>query len=235
MTDSKPSEIHLADYMPPPYVTDAIDLAFYLGEDFTTVRSRLTIRRQKGTPEGAALTLDGQGLKLESVRMDGQALDDPTYAVTPDSLIIDNPPATFVLDIETRIEPQNNTALEGLYKSSGNFVTQCEAEGFRRITYYPDRPDIMAVFTVSIEAEKADWPIMLSNGNLEQKGQLENGRHWVSWHDPHPKPSYLFALVAGDLHIQKDSFVTTSGRKVALEIYVDVENSHKCDHALRIP
>ena len=232
MTDSKPSEIHLADYMPPPYVTDAIDLAFYLGEDFTTVRSRLTIRRQKGTPEGAALTLDGQGLKLESVRMDGQALDDLTYAVTPDSLIIDNPPATFVLDIETRIEPQNNTALEGLYKSSGNFVTQCEAEGFRKITYALDRPDVLAVYSVEINADKSLYPVLLSNGNLGEHEDMPDGRHRVTWRDPHPKPSYLFALVAGDLACVEDQFTTRSGRAVTLRIYVEHGKEDRCDFAM---
>ena len=226
-----PKETFLADYLVPDYLVDNVALYFDLGRAETTVRSVLSMRRNP-LGQGGDCVLDGEKLTLKSIKMDGRELQGNEYLRTDKALLISKVPEQFDLEIEVLIHPDKNTALEGLYHSGRLLCTQCEAEGFRRITYYPDRPDIMAVFTVSIEAEKADWPIMLSNGNLEQKGQLENGRHWVSWHDPHPKPSYLFALVAGDLHIQKDSFVTTSGRKVALEIYVDVENSHKCDHAL---
>lgn len=226
-----PKETFLADYLVPDYLVDNVALYFDLGRAETTVRSVLSMRRNP-LGQGGDCVLDGEKLTLKSIKIDGRELQGNEYLRTDKALLISKVPEQFDLEIEVLIHPDKNTALEGLYHSGRLLCTQCEAEGFRRITYYPDRPDIMAVFTVSIEAEKADWPIMLSNGNLEQKGQLENGRHWVSWHDPHPKPSYLFALVAGDLHIQKDSFVTTSGRKVALEIYVDVENSHKCDHAL---
>ena len=226
-----PKETFLADYLVPDYLVDNVALYFDLGRDQTTVRSVLSMRRNP-LGQGGDCVLDGEKLTLKSIKIDGRELQGNEYLRTDKALLISKVPEQFDLEIEVLIHPDKNTALEGLYHSGRLLCTQCEAEGFRRITYYPDRPDIMAIFTVSIEAEKADWPIMLSNGNLEQKGQLENGRHWVSWHDPHPKPSYLFALVAGDLHIQKDSFVTTSGRKVALEIYVDVENSHKCDHAL---
>lgn len=226
-----PKETFLADYLVPDYLVDNVALYFDLGRAETTVRSVLSMRRNP-LGQGGDCVLDGEKLTLKSIKIDGRELQGNEYLRTDKALFISKVPEQFDLEIEVLIHPDKNTALEGLYHSGRLLCTQCEAEGFRRITYYPDRPDIMAVFTVSIEAEKADWPIMLSNGNLEQKGQLENGRHWVSWHDPHPKPSYLFALVAGDLHIQKDSFVTTSGRKVALEIYVDVENSHKCDHAL---
>ena len=226
-----PKETFLADYLVPDYLVDNVALYFDLGRAQTTVRSVLSMRRNP-LGQGGDCVLDGEKLTLKSIKIDGRELQGNEYLRTDKALLISKVPEQFDLEIEVLIHPDKNTALEGLYHSGRLLCTQCEAEGFRRITYYPDRPDIMAVFTVSIEAEKADWPIMLSNGNLEQKGQLENGRHWVSWHDPHPKPSYLFALVAGDLHIQKDSFVTTSGRKVALEIYVDVENSHKCDHAL---
>ena len=226
-----PKETFLADYLVPNYLVDNVALYFDLGRAETTVRSVLSMRRNP-LGQGGDCVLDGEKLTLKSIKIDGRELQGNEYLRTDKALLISKVPEQFDLEIEVLIHPDKNTALEGLYHSGRLLCTQCEAEGFRRITYYPDRPDIMAVFTVSIEAEKADWPIMLSNGNLEQKGQLENGRHWVSWHDPHPKPSYLFALVAGDLHIQKDSFVTTSGRKVALEIYVDVENSHKCDHAL---
>ena len=226
-----PKETFLADYLVPDYLVDNVALYFDLGRAETTVRSVLSMRRNP-LGQGGDCVLDGEKLTLKSIKIDGRELQGNEYLRTDKALLISKVPEQFDLEIEVLIHPDKNTALEGLYHSGRLLCTQCEAEGFRRITYYPDRPDIMAVFTVSIEAEKADWPIMLSNGNLEQKGQLENGRHWVSWHDPHPKPSYLFALVAGDLHIQNDSFVTTSGRKVALEIYVDVENSHKCDHAL---
>ena len=226
-----PKETFLADYLVPDYLVDNVALYFDLGRAETTVRSVLSMRRNP-LGQGGDCVLDGEKLTLKSIKIDGRELQGNEYLRTDKALMISKVPEQFDLEIEVLIHPDKNTALEGLYHSGRLLCTQCEAEGFRRITYYPDRPDIMAIFTVSIEAEKADWPIMLSNGNLEQKGQLENGRHWVSWHDPHPKPSYLFALVAGDLHIQKDSFVTTSGRKVALEIYVDVENSHKCDHAL---
>ena len=230
-TKLAPKETFLADYLVPNYLVDNVALYFDLGRAETTVRSVLSMRRNP-LGQGGDCVLDGEKLTLKSIKIDGRELQGNEYLRTDKALLISKVPEQFDLEIEVLIHPDKNTALEGLYHSGRLLCTQCEAEGFRRITYYPDRPDIMAVFTVSIEAEKADWPIMLSNGNLEQKGQLENGRHWVSWHDPHPKPSYLFALVAGDLHIQKDSFVTTSGRKVALEIYVDVENSHKCDHAL---
>ena len=226
-----PKETFLSDYLVPNYLVDNVALYFDLGRTDTTVRSVLSMRRNP-LGEGGDCILDGEKLTLQSIKIDGRELQGNEYLRTDKVLLISKVPEKFDLEIEVLIHPDKNTALEGLYHSGRLLCTQCEAEGFRRITYYPDRPDVMAIFTVSIEAEKADWPVMLSNGNLEKQGQLENGRHWVSWHDPHPKPSYLFALVAGDLHIQKDSFVTTSGRKVALEIYVDVENSHKCDHAL---
>ena len=230
-TKFAPKETFLADYLVPNYLVDNVALYFDLGRTDTTVRSVLSMRRNP-MGEGGDCVLDGEKLTLKSIKIDGRELQGNEYLRTDKALMISKVPEKFDLEIEVLIHPDKNTALEGLYHSGRLLCTQCEAEGFRRITYYPDRPDVMAVFTVSIEADKADWPIMLSNGNLEKKDQLENGRHCVRWHDPHPKPSYLFALVAGDLHIQKDSFVTTSGRIVALEIYVDVENSHKCDHAL---
>ena len=230
-TKFAPKTTFLADYLVPNYLVDNVALYFDLGRTDTTVRSVLSMRRNP-LGKGGDCVLDGEKLTLQSIKIDNRELQGNEYLRTDKTLLISKVPEKFDLEIEVLIHPDKNTALEGLYHSGRLLCTQCEAEGFRRITYYPDRPDVMAIFTVSIEAEKADWPVMLSNGNLENQGQLENGRHWVSWHDPHPKPSYLFALVAGDLHIQKDSFVTTSGRKVALEIYVDVENSHKCDHAL---
>jgi aminopeptidase N len=226
-----PKETFLADYQVPSYLVEQVALHFDLGRSNTKVRSILSMRRNPDG-QGGDCVLDGEQLELQSIKIDGRELQGNEYQRTEKALLISTVPEQFDLEIEVLIHPDQNTALEGLYHSGSLLCTQCEAEGFRRITYYPDRPDVMAVFTVSIVADKADWPIMLSNGNLEKQGQFEDGRHWVRWHDPHPKPSYLFALVAGDLHRQQDSFVTTSGRHVALEIYVDPENSHKCDHAL---
>ena len=230
-TNTAPIETFLADYQVPNYLVDHVSLHFDLDRSDTKVRSVLSMRRN---PEGQGgdCILDGEQMTLVSIKLDGKPLQGNEYQRTDKSLLISAVPEQFDLEIETLIHPDKNTALEGLYHSGSLLCTQCEAEGFRRITYYPDRPDVMSVFTVSIAADKAEWPIMLSNGNLEKQGQFEDGRHWVRWHDPHPKPAYLFALVAGDLHRQKDSFITQSGRQVTLEIYVDPENSHKCDHAL---
>ena len=230
-TNTAPIETFLADYQVPNYLVDHVSLHFDLDRSDTKVRSVLSMRRN---PEGLGgdCILDGEQITLVSIKLNGKPLQGNEYQRTDKNLLISAVPEQFDLEIETLIHPDKNTALEGLYHSSSLLCTQCEAEGFRRITYYPDRPDVMSVFTVSIAADKAEWPIMLSNGNLEKQGQFEDGRHWVRWHDPHPKPAYLFALVAGDLHRQKDSFLTQSGRQVTLEIYVDPENSHKCDHAL---
>ena len=221
----------MADYKVPNYLVDHITLNFDLASDDTKVTSILSMRKN-AVGEGGECVLDGEQLELLSVKLNGQLLKGNEYQRTDTSLLITSVPEQFELEIETIIHPDKNTALEGLYYSGSLLCTQCEAQGFRRITYYPDRPDVMATFTVSVVADKKQWPIMLSNGNLEKQGQFDDGRHWVRWHDPHPKPSYLFALVAGDLYCQQDSFITASGRKVALEIFVDPENSHKCDHAL---
>jgi aminopeptidase N len=226
-----PQETFLADYRVPDYLIDSVHLHFELDASTTHVRSVLTMRKN---PEGVGgeCVLDGEQLELVSIKMDGRQLQGNEYQRTEKTLCISSPPDTFELEIETKIHPDQNTALEGLYHSGSLLCTQCEAEGFRRITYYLDRPDVMAVFTVSLVADKQAWPIMLANGNLEEQGQFDDGRHWTRWHDPFPKPSYLFALVAGDLYRQHDSFTTMSGREVSLQIYVDHENSHKCDHAL---
>lgn len=230
-TNPAPKETFLADYQVPNYLVDHVSLHFDLERSNTKVHSVLSMRRN---PEGQGgdCILDGEQMELESIKIDGRTLQGNEYQRTDKNLLISAVPETFDLEITTRIQPDQNTALEGLYHSGSLLCTQCEAEGFRRITYYPDRPDVMSIFTVTIAADKTDWPIMLSNGNLEKQGVFDDGRHWVRWQDPHPKPAYLFALVAGDLHRQQDSFVTLSGRTVALEIYVDAENSHKCDHAL---
>jgi aminopeptidase N len=178
------------------------------------------------------LVLVGQQLELLAIAIDGSRLTDNEYVLENDSLTIHNVSNSFELVISTRTEPQNNTELEGLYKSGGMFCTQCEAEGFRRITYYLDRPDVMSIFTTEIIAEKSKYPILLSNGNAEAHRDLEGGRHSVSWHDPHRKPCYLFALVAGDLMVKEDSFTTMNGRKVELKIFVEPQNIDKTDYAM---
>lgn len=230
-TSAQPKETFLADYQKPTYLVDKIALFFDLEPSRTKVRSILSMRKN---PDGtdSACVLDGEKLELVSVKIDGRELAGNEYQRTDKALLLAAVPDKFDLEIETIIQPDQNTALEGLYHSGSLLCTQCEAEGFRRITYYPDRPDVMAVFTVTMTADKTQWPILLSNGNLENQGVFGDGRHWVRWHDPHPKPSYLFALVAGDLYCQQDNFVTMSGRDVTLQIFVDHENSHKCDHAL---
>ncbi len=226
-----PKETFLADYQVPNYLIDTVHLHFELGASTTHVRSVLAVRRN---PQGSGgdCVLDGEQIELVSIKIDGRQLQGNEYQRTDKALRLSSLPDNFELELETYIQPDKNTALEGLYHSGSLLCTQCEAEGFRRITYYLDRPDVMSVFTVSLVADKQTFPIILANGNLEEQGQFDDGRHWTRWHDPHPKPSYLFALVAGDLYCQQDSFITQSGREVSLQIYVDHENSHKCDHAL---
>jgi aminopeptidase N len=194
-----------------------------------TSRLKLAARNPAGH---APLHLDGQGLELLSIELDGRLLAAGEYTLDADSLTIAALPARCELRVVTRIHPDSNTALEGLYVSGGNFCTQCEAEGFRTITYYPDRPDVMAVYTTTLEADKTRFPVLLSNGNCIARGELADGRHFATWHDPFPKPCYLFALVAGDLACVRDSFTTRSGRSVALELYVQHGNEDKCTHAL---
>lgn len=230
-TEQSPKVTLLADYQQPAYLVDEALLQFDLDSAKTRVVSTLTMRKNPQGPEADCI-LDGEALTLVSLKLDGKKLEGNQFQRTTSQLLIPNLPDKFELEIITEIEPDQNTALEGLYYSGSILCTQCEAEGFRRITYYPDRPDVMSVFTVTIVADREKWPVMLSNGNMEDQGVFDDGRHWVRWHDPHPKPSYLFALVAGDLHVQQDSFTTQSGREVALRIYVDPENKHKCDHAL---
>jgi aminopeptidase N len=232
MKDSTPRPIRLKDYAPPPWRVEAVDLDFRLDPGETRVLSTLRLRRN-GAAKSAPLTLMGQGLRLGRLRLDGEALSTAAYRMDDEALTVYSAPDACTLEVETFISPERNTALEGLYVSGGNFCTQCEAEGFRRITYFPDRPDVMAVYTTRLEADYARFPVLLSNGNLVEKGGLPGGRHYARWHDPFPKPSYLFALVAGDLVCREDRFVTCSGRDVRLQIYVQAHNADKCDHAMR--
>ncbi|MEQ1950687.1 aminopeptidase N [Mesorhizobium sp. CN2-181] len=211
----------LEDYRPSDYLIPRTELSFRLSPNSTLVTARLTIRRRDPAARNLPLVLDGDGLDLRGISLDGRALASEDYAATPDKLILHNPPAEFMLTLETEIVPSGNTVLMGLYRSNGVYCTQCEAEGFRRITYFLDRPDILSVYTVRIEAGRAEAPLLLSNGNPVESGDLGDGRHFAVWHDPFPKPSYLFALVAGDLGVVADRFITMSGRDVALGIYVE--------------
>jgi len=232
--DPMPEAIRLKDYRPPAFLIDTIDLVFELGEDGTRVASRLAIRRNPLSEERSApLVLDGEAIELVSLALDGEGLGPNRYVQNGATLTLAEVPDAFLLDIETRIHPEANTELSGLYKSGGNFCTQCEPEGFRRITYFIDRPDVMARFSASIVADRKHYPILLSNGNPVDRGDSGQGRHWVKWVDPHPKPSYLFALVAGDLIAVQDEFTTRSGREVALGIWVRRGDEDKCGHAMK--
>jgi len=229
----QPPVIRLADYTPPAFLVDHVDLRFELGEDSTLVHSRLSGRANPERMAAEDLVLDGRELVLEKVVLDGHPLRPEAYSVGEETLTIPDPGEAFTLEVTTRLRPQDNTALEGLYKSSGNFCTQCEPEGFRRITYFPDRSDVMATYTTTIVADAQRYPVLLAGGNRVAGGTMEDGRHWVRWVDPFPKPAYLFALVAGDLACVSDSFTTMSGREVALRIYVEHGNADKVDHAMR--
>jgi len=233
MRTSQPQTIFLKDYRVPTFLVDHVDLRFELFEEGARVHSVLSLRRNpdSGDSQGA-LELDGDSLKLESVALDGSDLAPGKYDHRGETLVIPGVPDAFELTVVTWIEPQNNTRLEGLYKSSGMFCTQCEAEGFRCITYFPDRPDVMARFRTRIEADRNAYPVLLSNGNDVDRGDLDDGRHFVTWEDPFPKPCYLFALVAGDLVEKRDSFTTVSGRDIDLRMYVEPRNAEKCDYAL---
>ncbi|WP_457676015.1 aminopeptidase N [Thiolapillus sp.] len=232
--EASPRTIYLKDYQPPPWTIRTVDLEFRLHETGTRVVSRLTLERNPAFQgESTELRLDGEGLKPVWLRLDGSELHGDAYRIDDQGLTLFHPPQHFVLESEVELAPETNTALEGLYRSGGMFCTQCEAEGFRRITWYLDRPDVMARFKVRIEADRQKYPVLLSNGNPLESGELPEGRHYAEWEDPHPKPSYLFALVAGDLKYIEDSFTTASGRPVRLRIYVEPENIDKCDHAMR--
>jgi len=233
--DASPHQpIRLAEYQAPPFLIESVDLVFDLGEEKTAVKARLKLHRNPDSSRrGAPLKLDGRELELQSLVLNGEALGPNRYQRDAESLTIHTVPDSFTLDIETRIEPQNNTVLSGLYKSGGNFCTQCEPEGFRRITYFIDRPDVMARYTTTILADKARYPVLLSNGNPVDRGDSTNGRHWAKWVDPFPKPSYLFALVAGDLVPVRDSFRTKDGKTVPLAIWVRRGDEDKCAHAMQ--
>lgn len=226
-----PKEIFLKDYKMPDYYFDTVDLRFSLGEEKTIVSSKITVfpRIEGSSP----LVLDGHDVKLVSICVNGKELKEGEYLLDSRHLTLLSPPSgTFALEIVNEIHPEQNTSLEGLYKSSGNFCTQCEAEGFRKITFYQDRPDIMAKYTCRIEADKSLYPVLLSNGNLIEQGDLEGGRHYALWEDPFKKPCYLFALVAGQLESRDDKFITRSGREVSLRIWTPAQDVPKTAHAM---
>ncbi|KAK2664111.1 hypothetical protein Ddye_002685 [Dipteronia dyeriana] len=227
-----PKEIFLKDYKMPDYYFDTVDLKFSLGEEKTIVSSKITVvPRVEGS--SSPLVLNGSDLKLVSIKVNNKELKEEDYKLDARHLTLSSQPSgTFTLEIVTDIYPQKNTSLEGLYKSSGNFCTQCEAEGFRKITFYQDRPDIMAKYTCYIEADKSLYPVLLSNGNLINHGDLEGGKHYALWEDPFKKPCYLFALVAGQLESRDDTFKTRSGRQVALRIWTPAQDLPKTAHAM---
>ncbi len=223
----------LSDYSSPNHLIDQVDLDIRLDGPDTRVLATLSIRANPLGEAGAPLRLDGDELVLRTLALNGEPLDASRYQADPQSLTIDNPPPQpFTLTIETQLDPDSNTKLMGLYRSSGTYCTQCEAEGFRRITYFADRPDVMAVFTTRIEARSSEAPVLLGNGNKQSEGQLADGFHFAVWHDPHPKPAYLFALVGGRLDVLEQDFVTRSGRKVALGIYVEPGKAERARYAM---
>jgi len=229
---AEPAPTLLADYRPPDYRISHVDLSFMLDPARTIVKARLSVRRADHAEAGAPLVLNGEALELVRIAIDEDPLAGADYALGPETLTIHRPPHEFMLDIETAIAPEANTALSGLYLSNGMFCTQCEAEGFRRITYFLDRPDVLAKYSVRIEADKARYPVLLSNGNRLAAGDLSGGRHYAQWADPHPKPCYLFALVGGDLVAAEDAFTTRAGRAVALKVFVQAQNIDKCGYTL---
>ncbi|WP_397399864.1 aminopeptidase N [Phenylobacterium sp.] len=221
--------IQLSEYRPPAYLVDEVHLTFDLQPNATRVKARLSVRRNGDHAE--PLAFNGEHLKPISVTIDGRALSADEHAIDAEFLTIHAPPAAFTLETEVEIDPENNTALEGLYMSGGRFCTQCESEGFRKITFWPDRPDVLARFTVRIEADTR-FHHLLCNGNLIDRGALPGGRHFAVWNDPFPKPSYLFALVGGELDVLEDKLVTMSGRTVDLRIYVDPGMAGRAAYAM---
>nr|WP_298057839.1 aminopeptidase N [uncultured Halomonas sp.] len=229
---SDPQPVYLSDYQPPAYRVTHTELTFDLDPAATRVKARLLMERHAEADANAPLVLNGEHLTLISLAIDATPLDASAYELDDEVLRIAQVPERFVLESEVEIAPQENTALEGLYQSNGMYCTQCEAEGFRRITFYPDRPDVMATFKVTVIGDQQHEPILLANGNPVARGELEGGRHFVTWEDPHPKPCYLFAPVAGNLHSVEDHFTTMSGRDVTLQIWVEKDNLDKTEHAM---
>ena len=231
MRTDNPPTIFREQYTPPAYFVDTVDMGFDLDPVETRVITRIALTRNVASDDHT-ITLSGDELRLISISMNGKQLDEQAFQLVDGNLLIANAPDQADLEIETALVPQNNTSLMGLYVSSGNFFTQCEAEGFRKITFFPDRPDVMAKYTVMLRADKAAYPVLLSNGNLIDQGELANGRHFALWEDPFKKPSYLFALVAGKLVCQEEIMRLKSGRDVLLQVWVEPGNLDKTQHAM---
>ena len=225
----QPKIVFLSDYQSPIFQVEKLDLIFDLYDDAAIVMAISQLKKSRS----GALLLNGEDLELLELSIAGCVLGCEEYSYVDGLLQINSVPDSFELKITTRVNPVANTALEGLYQSNGIFCTQCEAEGFRKITFYFDRPDVLTVFSTKIIADKVVCPVLLSNGNLVEQGDLEEGRHFAVWNDPHPKPCYLFALVAGDLALVQDCFSTISGREVDLRFYVEVHNLDKCTYAIQ--
>ena len=231
--NNKAETTYLRDYEVPAFLIDEIDLQFDLNDDSTLVTSHLRIRHNRfSTIKSRDLVLNGEELTLESLVLNGKAVPETDYELSEEFLVLHHVPDNFELEIKTRIYPEKNTALSGLYRPGKTYCTQCEAEGFRRITYFPDRPDVLSRYTTTITADEKKFPVLLSNGNLIASGKLENGRHWVKWEDPFNKPCYLFALVAGDFDLLEDTFTTQSNNEIKLRIYVEKGYGHQVAHAM---
>ena len=234
MREPTPKTIHLKDYTPPAFLVSTVELEIEIRDEDAIVRARLMLNRNPDAAESAApLVLNGDELELQSIAIDGKKLATDAYSVDSERLTIPAVPDTFKLETVVVIVPQKNTNLEGLYATKAGFVTQCEAQGFRRITWFLDRPDVMAKYTVTVRASKEKYPVLLSNGNLVGSGEQRGGRHWAKFVDPHPKPSYLFAMVAAKLEMLEDAFVTKSGRQARLAIYVEPGKLDQCDFAMQ--
>jgi aminopeptidase N len=226
--------IHLADYHPTDFVLERVDLTFELDPKQTLVIQRSLMHRREGVADDVPLILDGDELTLKAVAIDGNAITESQYAVDSRQLVIHNLPTgtTFEVTVETILDPEANSKLMGLYRTNGTYCTQCEAEGFRRITYFMDRPDVLGVYTITIIGDGKANPVMLSNGNFLGAGDYGDGRRFAAWYDPHPKPSYLFALVCGDLGVVEDTFTTMTDREVALKIYVEHGKEDRAAYAM---
>ncbi|WP_305820913.1 aminopeptidase N [Massilia brevitalea] len=232
MRTDTPQTIYRKDYTPPSYLVDTVELGFDLDPARTIVANRMTMRRNPDSAQ-REIELYGENMELVALRMNGKELGEKDYRIEGSLLTIPDTPEEVTLEIETICAPEQNTTLNGLYTSNGSFYTQCEAEGFRAITYFPDRPDVMAKFTVMLRADKDKYPVLLSNGNLVEEGDLDDGRHYAKWEDPFKKPSYLFALVAARLVCQEETFRLADGRDALLQVWVEDGNLDKTDYAMQ--
>ena len=233
MLNPASATVFLKDYAPPAFLVSLIELDIHIHELDTMVNARLSVSRNPASADSAApLVLNGDELQLDAVILDGRKLSAGEYTLNARELKIERTPGHFTLETRVRIKPQDNTKLMGLYASRDGYFTQCEAEGFRRITFFPDRPDVMARYTTTIHADKDRFPVLLSNGNLIDQGDEDQNRHWARWDDPFPKPSYLFAMVAGKLDRRDDTFKTCSGRAVKLSIFVEPGKLDQCEFAM---